>query len=524
MSEKPEAEKKKRAPKKAADAVEGVVKAGAKPKKTKKTAEPVAEKAETAVVSEKKGVPSPHTETKSKKTKRTEKTGTVHETTTHEEKADVAHEKHAHHKTEPAHPAKKLENKEYPEPIQPVMNIGLVGHVDHGKTTLTERLSGKWTDTHSEEVKRGITIRLGYADVVFRKCPACEGVAAYTTKKVCPEHQITTEPLLKISLVDAPGHESLMATMLSGATIMDGALLLVAANETCPQPQTREHLMALEISGIEKVVVVQNKVDLVPKERAVRNYQQIKEFLKGTKFADAPIVPMSAQRGVNVDALIKVLLDAFTVPIRDANADPFMVVARSFDVNKPGTNPAKLQGGVLGGALKSGALVKGTRVEIRPGRIVEEANKIKARPLFTTITGLVTGGVTVDKVVPGGSIAVMTSLDHSVVRADSLTGSVVGIPGRLPPIWEHLVLAPHLLDRVVGSAEDLKVNPILPNELLMLNVNSAATVGIVSDLSKGRVACRLKKPICAAVGSRVTISRRVGTRFRLIGYGMILEK
>ncbi len=411
----------------------------------------------------------------------------------------------------------------YDEPIQPVMNIGLVGHVDHGKTTLTERLSGKWTDTHSEEVKRGITIRLGYADLVLRKCPACEGEAAYMTKAICPEHQVATEPLRKISLVDAPGHESLMATMLSGATIMDGALLLIAANELCPQPQTKEHLMALEISGIDKVVVVQNKIDLVSTERAMRNYQQIREFLKGTKYANAPIVPVSAQRGVNVDVLIKVMLDTFTVPARDSTAAPLMVVARSFDINKPGAKAGQLKGGVLGGALKQGILASGERVEIRPGRIVEEANKIKAKPLFAVIRSIVTGGKPVEEVSPGGSIALMTSLDHSIVRADSLTGSVVGRPGELPPIWDNLLLETKLLDRVVGSAEELKVNPLTPNELLMLNVNSAATVGIVTDLSKNKVACRLKKPICAAAGSRVTISRRVGTRFRLIGYGIITE-
>ena len=371
----------------------------------------------------------------------------------------------------------------YDEPVQPAMNIGLVGHVDHGKTTLTERLSGKWTDTHSEEIKRGITIRLGYADTTFRKCPLCADDQGYTTKNICPEHQVATEPLRKVSFVDAPGHESLMATMLSGATIMDGALLLVAANEICPQPQTKEHLMALEIVGIDKIVVVQNKIDLVNKERALRNHQQIKDFLKGTKFQDAPIIPVSAQRGINIDVLIKAMLDTFPVPVRDSAAEPLMVVARSFDINKPGAKPAQLKGGVLGGALKQGILTVGERVELRPGRIVEEANRIKAKPLFAVIEGIMTGGQPVQHVTPGGSIALLTSLDHAVVRADSLTGSVVGHPGKLPPIWDAFTLETKLLERVVGAAEELKVNPLMPNEALMLNVNSAATVGIVTDLS-----------------------------------------
>ncbi len=426
-------------------------------------------------------------------------------------------------KKAPAKTAKKTTKKTAKKRafVQPVMNIGLVGHVDHGKTTLTERLSGKWTDTHSEELKRGITIKLGYADTTFYRIPGKKGTEQYTTKKIDAETKQENEPIMKVSFVDAPGHESLMAVMLSGATIMDGAILLIAANERCPQPQTKEHLMALELSGIEKIVVVQNKVDLVAAERALRNYEQIKEFLKNTKFKDAPIVPISAQRGVNIDALIEVMLKTFTVPERDPNADPLMVVARSFDINKPGATPEKLQGGVLGGALKQGKLAVGDEIEIRPGRVVEEANKIVAKPVTTTIKGIVTGGEHVKEIVPGGSVAIMTALDHSIVRSDLFTGCVVGHVGKLPPIWDELNLATTLLERVVGSNEELKVNPLVKNEMLMLNVNSATTVGIVSDISKKGVICRLRKPVCAAVGSRVAISRRVGTRFRLIGYGII---
>ena len=407
------------------------------------------------------------------------------------------------------------------EPVQPLINIGLVGHVDHGKTTLTERLTGKWTDTHSEEIKRGITIRLGYADVTFRRCLECGEPDCFTTQKTCPIHNVPTQFIRKVSFVDAPGHESLMATMLSGAAIIDGALLLVAANETCPQPQTREHLMALEISGIENVIVVQNKIDLVAQDRVLRNHQQIKDMLKGTKYENAPIIPISAQHGVNIDLLIKTIEEIIPTPQRKETDEPMMLVARSFDINKPGTPPEKMQGGVLGGAVMRGTLKIGDRVEIRPGRITEEANQIVAKPLFTTIISAMTGSTPVNELHPGGSVALMTDLDPSVVNSDKLTGDVVGIPGKLPKIWYTLELECFLLERVVGAKEDLKVDPIKPNEILMLNVNSAATVGFVNSISKNKVKCKLKLPICADLGSKVTISRRVGTRFRLIGYGKI---
>ena len=416
---------------------------------------------------------------------------------------------------------KKSDESTNKEPIQPVINIGLVGHVDHGKTTLTEKLTGKWTDTHSEEIKRGITIRLGYADVTFRKCPQCEESDCYTTEKICPIHNVPTEFARKVSFVDAPGHESLMATMLSGAAIIDGALLLVAANEFCPQPQTREHLMALEMSGIDKVIIVQNKIDLVDTERVLKNHQQIKEFLKGTKYENAPIIPISAQHLVNLDLLIKTIQDVIPTPVRDESKDPTMFVARSFDINRPGTKPAKMQGGIIGGAIIQGILKVGDKLEIRPGRIVEEANQIVAKPLFTTVISAMTGSTPVDELHSGGSVALMTDLDPAVVNSDKLTGNIVGLPGKLPKIWYNFDLEVHLLERVVGAKDELKVDPIKLNEILMLNVNSAATVGFVNNIGKNRVKCKLKLPVCAELNSKVTISRRVGTRFRLIGYGVI---
>jgi len=403
------------------------------------------------------------------------------------------------------------------EEVQPVINIGLIGHVDHGKTTLTERLSGKWTDTHSEEIKRGITIRLGYADTIFYKCPKC---GTYGTKSKCECGEAAVF-LRKVSFIDAPGHESLMATMLSGATIMDGALLLVAANEKCPQPQTREHLMALQIIGVANVVIVQNKIDLVSEEDAIKNYEQIKEFIKGTIYENSPVIPISARQKVGISSLIEAIENTLKTPKRDLKKDPVMLVARSFDINRPGTCSKDLVGGVLGGALIQGKLEKGQEIEIRPGLEIEEKNQKIWRSVKTKIVDLKTGGLSVRQVLPGGSIAVMTSLDPSIVKSDKLAGSVVGLNDKLPPILDELTLEVHLLDRVVGTRDELAVEAIKQNESLMLNVNAAATVGIVSKIKKDEITCKLKLVVCAEKGSRVTISRLVGNRFRLIGYGLM---
>lgn len=399
--------------------------------------------------------------------------------------------------------------------LQPELNIGMVGHVDHGKTTLLQTLSGIWADTHSEEIKRGITIRLGYADAVFYKEDN-----TYTTN---PKDKAIPNILRKVSFVDAPGHESLMATMLSGATIMDGALLLVAANEKCPQPQTREHLMALQIIGVKNVVIVQNKVDLVDGEGAIKNYAQIKEFVKGTLYENAPIIPISAQHKAGISNLIRAIEETIPTPVRDKEKNPIMLVARSFDINRPGILPKDIKGGVLGGGMRQGILKVGQEIEIRPGRKVTEKNREILKPLTTKIIELNYGGSSVKEISPGGTAGILTSLDPSIVKSDQLTGSIVGLPGNLPPILYEITLAPHLLERVVGTEAETNVEPIKMNEALMLNVNAAATVGIVTSMKKGNIICRLKIPVCADIGSRVTISRRIDNRFRLIGYGEIQD-
>ena len=401
---------------------------------------------------------------------------------------------------------------------QAVVNIGMVGHVDHGKTTLTEALSGIWTDVHSEELRRGISIRLGYADTSFYRCPSC---GLYTTKETCPRDGSETEFLRRVSFVDAPGHETLMATMLSGAAIMDGAVLVIAANEPCPQPQTKEHLMALDIIGIRNVVVVQNKIELLSREKAIENYKQIKEFLQGTKARDAPIIPISAVHRANIDVLIQAIAEHIPTPQRDLSMSARMYVARSFDVNRPGTKPENLVGGVIGGSLLRGKLQVGDEMEIRPGIQLTREGRKGWQHLTSKIVSLQAGGEAVEEAVPGGLIGVGTKLDPSLTKADYLAGAVAGAPGSLPSILETLRLETHLLERVVGTAEELEVKPLVTGEPLMINVGTATTAGVITSARGSQVEVKLKLPVCAEQGSRAAVSRRVAGRWRLIGYGII---
>jgi translation initiation factor 2 subunit 3 len=404
---------------------------------------------------------------------------------------------------------------------QPEMNIGMVGHVDHGKTTLTKALSGEWTDRHSEEIKRGISIKLGYADTAFYKCPKCEEPACYSTDATCSICGEETEFLRAISFVDAPGHETLMATMLSGAAIMNGALLLIAANENCPQPQTKEHLMALKIAGVTNIIVVQNKIDIVNEETLLENYNEIDAFVRETYPDGVPIIPISAHHDANLDVLIQAIEENMPTPELDTAKPARMFIARSFDINSPGARPKDFRGGVIGGSLTQGNLNIGDKIEIAPGREVEEGGKKHRERMLTEVGSLFSGGRSYKQVGPGGLVGIGTLLDPVFTKSDSLTGKVVGIPDTLPTIWDKLTIKVHLLDYVVGSSEDIKVEDIKTREPLMLSLGTTTTVGMVTSARGDDVDAALKIPVCADVGQRVAISRRISGKWRLIGYGTI---
>ena len=402
---------------------------------------------------------------------------------------------------------------------QPEVNIGLVGHVDHGKTTLVQALSGSWTDQHSEEMKRGISIRLGYADATFRMISNINPPEGYTVDETGPDGE-PTETLRTVSFVDAPGHETLMATMLSGAAIMDGAVLVVSATEDVPQAQTEEHLMALDIIGIENVVIAQNKIDLVDRERAIESYNQIQSFVEGTVAEDAPIVPVSAQQAVNIDLLIDAIEREIPTPERDADTSPRLYAARSFDINRPGTTWKNLSGGVIGGSVSRGRLETGAEIELRPGREVDQGGQVEWQPIITDVRSLQAGGESVPEVTPGGLCGVGTGLDPSLTKGDSLAGQIAGEPGTLPPTRESFTMTVELLDRVVGD-EAGDVETISTGEPLMLTVGTATTVGTVTSARSGEAEVSLKRPVCAEEGSKIAINRRVGARWRLIGIGTL---
>lgn len=406
---------------------------------------------------------------------------------------------------------------------QPVLSIGMVGHIDHGKTTLLWQLSGKWTDTHSEELKRGITIKLGYADVMINKCNKCEPPLCFTREKTCKNGE-EAKPYRYISFIDVPGHEMLMAAMLSGAAIIDAAILVIAANEHCPRPQTREHLVALEAKGIKNIIIVQNKVDLVSREDALKNFEQIKQFVKGTIAENSPIIPCSAQQGINIDMIFSEICN-IPIPKRDTHSKPLFFIARSFDVNKPGTKMKELQAGVIGGVLRQGMLRQGDMIEIKPGLSIKKHNITEYKTIKTKILKIYSGNAEIKEAFPSGSLALQTNLDPMMTKADSLAGCVVSKVNELPEIQNRIKIRAELFKEVLGTETKQAVDQLKTSELLMLSINTSITVGTVVKIGKDakEIEVTLKIPIIAIPGTKIGMARNVQGHFRLIGWGEILQ-
>lgn len=398
---------------------------------------------------------------------------------------------------------------------QSVLNIGTLGHIDHGKTSLTRAITHIWTDRHSESLKRNMTIKLGYADSIIRKCPNCKGADAYTTAEVCEHDKSKTEPLMRISLLDAPGHETLMATAIAGSSVIDGLLFVIAANEPCPMPQTKEHLMIINLLGLKNVIIIQSKVDIVGKEAAIKHAQKIREFVKGSIIENAPIVPVMTNQGINVDVVLEKIAE-MPKPQRDLTADPLMYVVRSFDINKPGIDVAKLSGGVIGGAIVKGTFKLGEEVEIRPGiKIpVKGAKKDTYSAVITNIVQISNGTDAINEAHPGGLIGLSTEIDPTFTKADGLVGNVVGKPGKLPESVTELSFTYHKLQRT-----DVQESSIKEDEPLILGIGTATIVAYVKKVKKDKIDVELKRPIATEKGIKMPVMRNIGQRWRLTGYG-----
>ena len=213
------------------------------------------------------------------------------------------------------------------------LTLGTAGHIDHGKTTLVKALTGRDTDRLREEKERGISIELGFAE-------------------------LTLPSGRRLSVVDVPGHERFVKTMVAGATGVDLFLLVVAADDGV-MPQTREHLRIIELLGIPTGVVALTKIDMVDDDLVELAGADIEELLATTRYADAPVIAVSGVTGQGLDVLVAELDRlAGQVPRRPAYPATRMPIDRVFSLKGAGT--------IVTGTLWSGELTPEDVVAILP--------------------------------------------------------------------------------------------------------------------------------------------------------------
>ncbi|CUG93204.1 eukaryotic translation initiation factor gamma subunit, putative [Bodo saltans] len=406
-----------------------------------------------------------------------------------------------------------------------------------------------------------ITIHLGYANAKIFKCETCEAPKCYQalgSRQDEAKCQFCGNPLKlvrHVSFVDCPGHDVLMATMLNGAAIMDAALLLIAANESFPQPQTLEHLSAVEILQLKNLIVLQNKIDLVKPVQAIDQYQSIVQFLKSsTIFSNSAtsVVPISAALHCGIDVVLQYITH-LPNPQRPLNVPFRYLVVRSFDVNIPGGGDLPPHAGRHRGSIEQGVVRLGDDIEIRPGLLnfTSDNNNVTWSPLRTRVTSLRTEGASLPFAVPGGLVALGTDLDPSLTRQNRQCGSICGPPSSLPDVFIEIEVQVFLLTHVVGiprspigpstssssGSGGAQVGPssrFLPGAFLQHRVGKlvvgetlritcrAYTTAATVLVRRGELAkLRLRNPLCCSIDDKITISRMVERKHRLIGWGTV---
>ena len=270
--------------------------------------------------------------------------------------------------------------------LAPTLVLGTAGHIDHGKTALVRALTGVDTDRLPEEKARGITIELGFA-------------------------ALDLAPGLRLGVIDVPGHEALVRTMVSGATGIDLVLLVVAADEGV-MPQTREHVAICDLLGLERGVVALTRIDLVSPDVVALARDEVEALLAGTSLAGAPICAVCAPTGEGLPALREALLRLVreAAPRTARSGPPRLAVDRAFASRGFGT--------VVTGTLVGSAFAVGDGVEILPG-----GRRARLR-------GIQRHGMALERAEPGGRCALNL---QGVELAEVARGQVVTLPGALEP-------------------------------------------------------------------------------------------
>lgn len=392
---------------------------------------------------------------------------------------------------------------------QPIMNIGMIGHVSDGKSTITKALTGVTTQKHSHEKQKNITIRIGYANAKILKCTSCNVPECYysTTSDnyddKCPKCNSDAILMNHVSFVDCPGHNMLLATMLNGTSVMNYTILVESvSNHHIPAPQTLEHFNCIKNMDIPNVATILNKIDLINKEKCKDLCKILQDFLDKNNCV-SKVIPMSATHSINIDILCMILAH-LPKPIQKTEILK-MPIIRSFNINKPGTKIEDLQGGVIGGSIISGTIKKNEDVFMVPGMITNENNNYYYKPLICKVESINSEKNNLEEARSGGLIGIKLDIDPGLTCDDKLTGNVItnNITGIVSNNFE---------------AKIKKCNHIDPKIQYVFNINSNNINGKITSKKNDIIKIQLEKYQYIDDNDIITISHNNNGSINLIGY------
>lgn len=409
---------------------------------------------------------------------------------------------------------------------QPTINVGMIGSVSNGKSSVTEKLTSIKTQKHSSEMKRNITIKLGYANAKIFKCAECPAPSCYQHQpcsvmdancSLC-DKPMTLEK--HISITDTPGHQGLMTTMLNGTCVMDTTILVESASNDGLASQTKHHLLATKMIGVNNSITCLNKMDLVKKQKGLEKVDELRKNLIGTMAENSPVIPVVANHGINIDVLCEYICKFIQEPIRNYDATLKMIIIRSFNINKQEVSLDQLEGGVVGGSITQGVLHKGDKISIYPGLIDKnndsEKTRWKYKPIKGTVLSINSETNNLDFAIPGGLIGIKLDIDPGLAVKDNLVGNILTNYDNTDAytVYEIIFVELELFNDI----------QITNKEILVVNSNACSEKCEVVKTKNNKAELKLlEKPICAIKSDYITISKIIMNNITVVGRAKILD-
>lgn len=395
---------------------------------------------------------------------------------------------------------------------QPIINIGCMGSVSDGKSSMVRTLTGIRTQRHSNEQNRNITIKQGYGNMKVWVHGQDYITTDSTTENDC-------ELVNHISFVDCPGHQELIQTMLSSIKLMDGAIFVVAVDQPLnKKPQLVQHLAAAKLGKINKIIICLNKIDLVDKKELMKRKEELDTMLREFDIHPFTIIPTSFNKRLGLNYLAEAIMKLFPPSnyLERTNEQPIFRISRTFDINKPGTNWNEVNGGVIGGSLVSGKLKVGDEIEIRPGQVSKgKDGKFVCQPIKTRVLSIKTDTCDLDEIVPGGLIGIRTDLDPFYCKNDNLAGNIAGFNGNLPEIATDIKIKTNIVT-TFGMSWVPKLN-----DSVMIQVGTKTVEAKVIEMNGLHLKYQLTKPLCIFSDQHIIICRMVDKILKIVADGVV---